>query len=93
MIHHIIVKWNGEADKISLAKEVRDLFAEATEIEGINKVEIKDNIIPRENRYDIMIAVHMDEDALPGLDASALHKKWKAEYVCMIEKKCIFDCE
>lgn len=93
MIHHIIVKWNSEADKTALANEVKNLFAEAVEIEGVHGAEIKENVVPRENRYDIMIAVSMDKDALPVWDNSNLHKKWKNQYGSMIEKKCIFDCE
>lgn len=93
MLHHIIVKWNNTADKKALASEVKDLFRNATEIQGIIEVQIKENIIPRDNRYDLMIVLNIDEDSLTIWDNSELHKKWKAEYGSIIEKKCIFDSE
>lgn len=93
MIHYIIVKWNDKVDKQDLSKKVKELFSDAVNVSGVSKVEIKDNVTPRDNRYDIMIAIHMNSDALCTWDNSELHKKWKAEYGNMIEKKCIFDCE
>lgn len=93
MLHHIIVKWNSTEDKKILASEVRELYRNAAEIQGIHGVEIKENIIPRDNRYDLMIVLNMDEEALTIWDNSELHKKWKADYSRLIEKKCIFDSE
>ena len=93
MIHYIIVKWNGEADKISLAEKARALYADAAKISVVNMVEIKENVIPRDNRYDLMIALHMDSNALTVWDNSDLHLKWKSDFGGFIEKKCIFDCE
>ena len=54
---------------------------------------VRENVTPRENRYDLMIVLDMDDDALPIWDKSSLHQKWKAEFGSRIEKKCIFDCE
>lgn len=92
MLHHIIVKWTGETDKAALALRTRQLYKVANEIDGINKVEIKENVTPRKNRYDIMIVLDMDDNALSHWDESELHKRWKKEFSEMIEKKCIFDC-
>lgn len=93
MLHYIIVKWNDTVEKKDLAKKVRILYADATKISGVHKVVIKENITPRNNRYDLMIALEMDNDALLAWDNSELHKKWKSEFGSVIEKKCIFDCE
>lgn len=93
MLHHIIVKWNDTVDKKDLAQKVRILYADATKISGVHNVAIKENITPRNNRYDLMIALEMDNDALLTWDNSELHKKWKSEFDSVIEKKCIFDCE
>lgn len=93
MTHYIIVKWNNTADKHALSAEVRKLYADAASIPGIHAVTVKDNITPRDNRYDIMIALDMEEDALNTWDNSALHKKWKADYGTQIAQKCIFDGE
>lgn len=93
MQHYIIVKWKEAAEKKILSEKVRTLYADATKIEGIHKVIIKDNVTPRDNRYDVMIILDMNADALPIWDASELHKQWKSEYGDLIEKKCIFDGE
>lgn len=92
MQHYIIVKWNNEIkDKSKTANDVRRLYAEATDIPGINKVTIKENIIKRDNRYDLMIIIDMDESALKAWDDSRLHRRWKEEYGQLIDKKAIFD--
>ncbi len=65
------------------------MYAEATVISGVHRVEIRENVTPRENRYDLMIVLDMDDDALPIWDKSSLHQKWKAEFGSRIEKKCI----
>lgn len=93
MLHHIIVKWKDTVDKQETSQNVRALYESAVEIPGIRDVIIKDNVIVRPNRYDLMIALDMDEDALVTWDNSELHLKWKSEYGSLIESKCIFDCE
>ena len=93
MVHYIIVKWVQGVDKKHLAEKVRTLYADAVKIPGIQAVEIKKNVTPRENRYDLMIALHMENDALSGWDNSDLHIQWKLEFGSAIEKKCIFDSE
>lgn len=70
MVHYIIVKWVQGVDKKRLAEKVRTLYADAVKIPGIQAVEIKENVTPRENRYDLMIALHMENDALSGWDNS-----------------------
>ena len=93
MQHHIIVKWKNTVDKQEISKKVRRLYESAVEIPGVHGMIIKDNLIARPNRYDLMIALDMDEDALVIWDNSELHLKWKSEYGSLIENKCIFDCE
>ncbi|MCI5945300.1 MAG: hypothetical protein MRZ39_00135 [Oscillospiraceae bacterium] len=93
MIHYIIVKWNSDADKKALSENARALYVDAAKISGVRKVGIKENITPRDNRYDLMIALYMDNDALTVWDNSELHLKWKSDFGGFIEKKCIFDCE
>lgn len=92
MLHYIIVKWNNTVDKKATANKVRSMYDSATNIYGIHNVDIKENITTINNRYDLMIILSMDNDALPVWNESELHKKWKSEYGSQIEKKCIFDC-
>lgn len=92
MRHHIIVKWNSSVtDKAALLAEVEELFGKTTSIPGIHKVEMIPNIIDRPNRYDLMIAITMEESALPVYDESVYHKEWKEKYGKYLETKAIFD--
>ena len=45
----------------------------------------------RPNRYDMMIEMVMEPEALPVYDASEPHLRWKQEYGSHIEAKAIFD--
>ena len=92
MLHYILVKWNPDVEKQSAAQAVRALYAKAAEIAGVRRAEIRENITPRDNRYDLMIVLEMDGEALSGWDQSQLHRQWKQKYGAQIEKKCIFDC-
>ncbi len=47
----------------------------------------------RDNRYDVLIRLDMDADALPRYDVSAMHHRWKDEFGPLLEKKAIFDYE
>lgn len=92
MKHYIIIKWNKEVtDKALIAGKVRELYSSAVDIHGVEHVTIKENITPRDNRFDLMIVIDMAEDALQNWDESSLHKQWKSEYSPLIEKKAIFD--
>lgn len=92
--HHIIVKFVPEVvDKAALILEIRQLYAAAEQIEGVDEVWFKENCIDRENRYDLMIVLKMDKEALPNWDASDIYHRWKSEYGHLVAKKAIFDCE
>lgn len=95
MKHHIIVKFKPEVsteEKDRLIPEIKALFDNTVSIDGIHSVEIQRNCIDRANRYDIMIIISMEPEALPEYDECIWHKRWKAEYSDIIEKKAIFDC-
>ena len=94
MKHCIIVKWNEiVTDKAKILDGVREVFADCTATDGVKGVEIIPNIIDRPNRYDVMIVVTMDKDALTAWDDSDTHKRWKSEYGDRIVSKAIFDAE
>lgn len=94
MKHHIIVKFTDEvADKPALCDELEALFAEALAVEGIRGVELKRNCVPRANRYDLMIVIELEANALPTWDECAVHKLWKSRYGSLVASKAIFDCE
>jgi len=93
MKHFIIVKYIEGTDIRALEKPVRGIFEEALTIPGIHGVELKLSNSDRENRYDMMIIIDMDKEALPAYDVSEPHLRWKSEYGGIVEKKAIFDCD
>lgn len=94
MLHHIIVKFNETvSDKAALCEEIGQLYAGAAQIPGVHAVALKPNVINRANRYDLMIRLQMDAEALPAWDESDIHHRWKEHYGPMLEKKAIFDCD
>ena len=93
MKHYIIVKWKEGTDKTALLAPVKAVFEETLAIPGIRGVRLIPNCVDRPNRYDLMIEIEMDREALPVYDESAAHKKWKETYGGMIASKTIFDAE
>ncbi len=94
MKHHIIVKFNSSAPKVSVIEpEIRTLFEKALCMDGIHGLEIKTNIVHRPNRYDMMIILDMESEALERYDSSDYHLQWKNQYGKFIERKAIFDSE
>lgn len=96
MKHCIIAKYVpgiDEGRKIELVSEIKELFDHTLEIEGIHEVNVYPNCIARDNRYDLMIEIGMDKDALAEYDGCLYHRIWKDKYGELIEKKTIFDYE
>ena len=94
MKHYILAKWNEKVtDKAALLPPITALFGAVSTISGVYGAEIYPCCIDRSNRYDVMIVLDMDKEALPNWDASAIHHQWKDEYGSLIEKKAIFDHE
>lgn len=95
MYHYILAKYNNTVvDKDRLSEEAIALFKGLEKsTEGIKKVTGKKNIIPRDNRFDLMIVIEMDKEALDSYDHSPEHLEWKTNYAKYLEKKAIFDAE
>ena len=94
MLHHILVKWKERpADPASMYSDIEKLFQETLVIPGVHSVELFPNVVDRPNRYDLLIRLDMDPDALPAYDSCEPHHRWKDSYGHLIEKKAIFDCD
>ena len=93
MKHCIIAKYTAGAyaRREALLPRIREIFAVAGEIPGVRGAEVYPNCVARENRYDVMIVLEMDRDALPLYDDSEMHHRWKDEFGGLLEKKAIFD--
>lgn len=96
MKHYIIIKYKEtvtKADKERLLGEIKELFGQTLQIPGVNGVNVYPCCIDRENRYDVMIEMDMEKEALFAYDESKWHKLWKQNYAEYLEKKTIFDRE
>ncbi len=96
MKHCIIVKYTEavtKEQKEALVPEIQALFDHTTAIPGVHQVTLHKNCIDRSNRYDLMICIEMEPEALPEYDSCEWHHQWKDGYGHLLEKKCIFDYE
>ena len=93
MKHYIIVKFTEGTEFHALENPVRRIFEETLSIPGIHGVDIRLSNSDRQNRYDMMIIMDMEKDALPAYDVSEPHLRWKSEYGNCVAKKAIFDCD
>jgi len=96
MKHCILVKYNstvGKDDKKPLQERISALFDNLLNVEGIHGVEVIPNVTDRPNRYDLLIRIDMDAEALETYDACETHKLWKKQYAQYLESKAIFDYE
>ena len=93
MKHHIIVKFREGVDVDALLEPVERIFAETLTIPGVRALALKRSCVDRSNRFDLMIVLDMDREALPAYDGSEPHHRWKSEYGALVERKAIFDCE
>ncbi len=93
MKHYIIAKWNEGVDKAAQLAPVKEIFQGVLEVPGVHGVTVKPCCIDRANRYDLMIEIDMDKEALSVYDGCAAHKKWKETYGAMLSAKTIFDSE
>lgn len=93
MKHYIIVKFVEGTETSSLKEPVLKLFEETLSIPGIHGIDIRMSNSDRKNRYDMMIIMDMDKEALSEYDISEPHLRWKSEYGDIISQKAIFDCD
>ena len=93
MKHYIIAKFNEGCEWKPMLGAITELFEETLQIPGVHAVTVKPCCINRPNRYDLMIEMEMEPEALAVYDACEAHKKWKQEYGDLLQKKTIFDSE
>ncbi len=93
MKHYIIAKFTEGTDPRPLLPAIRELFEKTLTIPGIHAVRVKPCCIDRPNRYDLMIEIDMEKEALPAYDSSAPHHEWKEKYGPLLQAKAIFDSE
>ena len=93
MKHYIIVKWNEPGAMKNETPLIQKLFDGTLSIPGIHSVNVHPSCSDRSNRYDLMIEIDMDREALEAYDSSVWHRQWKEQYGCLLANKAIFDRE
>ncbi|MBQ9825567.1 MAG: Dabb family protein [Firmicutes bacterium] len=93
MRHYIIIKLKDRSMKSEAAEKARSIFEKTLCIEGIKSVEVRENCVDRPNRFDVMIEMEMEPEALALYDPSDAHKEWKRWCDPLLEAKTVFDCE
>ena len=94
MTHYIIAKYaETVTDKAALFLEISALFSRWKDYPFISGCTLSPNVVDRSNRYDLMIAVELSQEALPLWDECALHKKWKSDFGGSLSAKTIIDCQ
>ena len=93
MKHYILAKLVDGCEAAPLMEPVTALFEETLAIPGIHAVKVKPCCIDRPNRYDLMIEIEMEREALEAYDNCEPHKRWKKDYGHLLEAKAIFDSE
>lgn len=95
MKHYIISKFKPEyKEKLNeFIPDIRKIFLQALQLERVSNVHFYLNCVNRPNRYDLMIVIEMEKEALEEYDKSDFHKQWKEKYGPMLESKAIFDSE
>jgi len=93
MKHLIIARLKDRQEKEKLVRPVQELFDRLLEMPGIHAVRVLPCSVDLPNRYDLMIEIDMDREALDAYAASEPHLTWKKEYGPLLEAKTIFDYE
>lgn len=93
MKHLIIVKFIDSSFVDKEYENILNIFNKCLKIDGINQIQLNKNIILRENRYDLLIEIDMDKDALNLYDESIPHHEWKDKYSKYIKNKAIIDLD
>ena len=93
MRHYIIIKLKDRTLKSEAAQKARSIFEKTLQIEGVQSVNVYENCVDRPNRYDVMIEITMQPEALALYDPSDAHTEWKRYCDPLLEAKTVFDCE
>lgn len=94
MNHDIIVKFVPEVKNEhypEMLSNIRDLFENLRGMSGIHDIRLYPNVIDRENRFDLMIEIEMEKEALEAYDRSVWHRQWKEQYGPFVAQKTIID--
>ena len=98
MKHCILIKYMPSVTgREALEPAIRTLFEGLVNgpeaVRGVHGVDVIANTVDRGNRFDLLIRIDMERNALSDYDESPIHRRWKTEYGPLLEKKAIFDYE
>ena len=93
MKHYIIIKINDKSALPELEAKAGEIFPKTLSIPGVSSVEVHRSCSDIPNRFDLMIIIEMQPEALAAYDASEPHQQWRRLCDPLLESKAIFDCE
>ena len=93
MKHHVIIKISDPSALPYLAAKAEEIFQKTTSVPGVRSVEVHRSCSDIPNRFDLMIIIDMEPEALAAYDASEPHQEWKKLCDPLLASKAIFDCE
>lgn len=91
MKHLVMYKWKRGME--APAGEVEALYRETLTVPGIHSVSVRTNCVKRETRFDGLIILDMDREALEAYDGCEAHLRWKREYGDRLQAKAIIDLD
>lgn len=82
MKHCILAKFTpaAKAQRAALLPRIREIFSAAADIPGVHGAEVIPNCVDRDNRYDVLIRLDMDREALSLYDVSAMHHQRESRH-------------
>lgn len=92
MKHCILVKFNKDFDWKNELDNIKRIF-DSIDVEGYHFTEYCINCVNRANRFDLLIRIDIDKEALPLYDVCPSHLEWIENYAKHVEQKAIFDYE
>ena len=93
MRHYIIIKLKDRSKRDEIAARAEEIFSQTLSIPGVETLSVRKSCSDKSNRFDVMIEIGLEPQALPVYDASEPHQRWKAYCDPYLESKTIFDCE
>jgi hypothetical protein len=93
MNHYVILKLHDGQDKTEFAQNARSILTELVEaIDGVQKVNVHENVVDRPDNYDIMLHFEMDgKDTLYTYIEHSIHKRFIAYAQSKVASKISFD--
>lgn len=93
MKHYVIIKATDPAAVPELVSKAKEIFPKTMSVPGVHSVEVHRSCSEIPSRFDLMIKIDMEPEALAAYDVSEPHQEWKKICDPLLASKAIFDCD